>query len=429
MAEEGELCRAALRRLVSMWTANEFEIRESAISPAAEKLLPDAHTDMLRQALRALRFLEPDGSFAKFPRRKSSSDKGRSHLLRFLDDDGSKCAILELEKLVLLRGCQLDQLRCQASSDVRLEVSSVLSSLGHGVTIEDEPFRKSEASAHLAHADAGDTGRVCSPKAGWIVVEGKGVSTMVNIYGRTDYTESLQPVDPFTSPHLPFTSAPALGNGTVVGSVSPAADAAAGVAPRVLNMRWRVWEDQMKAVKGFYVLPVAADVWQECQDDAVQVAALGLEGSEPASPEPPTRPAYLQQLLQQVPAAGGADVPSSADTATAGLKSTSTPREDKGPVQVAGCGGDAASSHGDQLDTGAASPDSVPGGSPGAGVDSPMEMDDDDGMDVGASGAEDGGGAASQGRGKKGKGRKRRAESKVGKRLWKVEFSKSKQRW
>ena len=419
-AEEGELCRGSLARIVTMWSAKVFEIRKSAIAPMSSKLLPDAHTDMLRQALRALRFLEPDGSGAKF-RRTVSPAKGRGHMQRFLEDEICKTAVLELEKLVLLRGAQLDQLRCKSSSDLRQDVHSVLSSLGHRVTIEDETDFKREPSLHSSHeTNAQDMDRTASSKAGWLLVPTSSI--LVNIYGRSDYIDLLQPVDPF-SPHLTYTSTPSAGSSAAVGLLTPAADAAAGVALRKLNVRWRIWEEQMKTVHGYHVVPVAADVWQDCQEDAAHVAALGLGGNDTCALELPSRRTYLQQLLEQVSAASCSHVRSSAAGAVGGVNGLEV-TDDASPGMGGGEQGELQQD--DEHDMDAMSPDSEAGDLPGLGADLPTEMEDDDGMNGGAPGA---GEAAKHGRGKGKDKSHSTASKKGGKRLWKVEFSKSKQRW
>ena len=139
MAEEEALCRRALARIASSWDAQLFRIRSSgepcsaatelqqatagsaasssstlarlqlpdarergaggvggmqARERGGERELPDAHTDMLRQALQALRFADIDEHKslpAKPSRRKSSkalADKcgGASCLQRLVDD-------------------------------------------------------------------------------------------------------------------------------------------------------------------------------------------------------------------------------------------------------------------------------------------------------------------------------------------------------
>ena len=421
-AEEGELCRGSLARIVSMWRADVFEIQKSATASMSSKLLPDAHTDMLRQALRALRFLEADGSGARF-RRKGSPTKGRGHMQRFLEDESCKTAVLELEKLVLLRGAQLDMLRCKASSDLRQDVHSVLSSLGHRVAIEDETDFKREPSLHSSHeANAHDMDRTGSSKAGWLVVPTSSI--LVNIYGRSDYIDLLQPVDPFTSPHLTYSSTPAAGSSAAVGLVTPAADAAAGVALRKLNARWRIWEEQMKTVHGFHVLPVAADVWQDCQDDAAHVAALDLEGNDTCALELPSRRTYLQQLLAQVSAASCSHVRNCAAGAAGGVDGL-----DVADDASTGVGGGELGElqHEGEHDMDAMSPGSEAGDLPGLGADSPTDIEDVDKSSM-IGGAPGPGEAAKHGRGK-GKDKSHRTASKGGKRLWKVEFSKSKQRW
>ena len=442
MQEEGELCRDSLRRIVGMWDSDVFEIRKAQLVPASPKTLPDAHTDMLRQALRALRVLEPDGTGAKVSRRKgaASSERGRGHLLRFLDGEGSLKTLLELEKQVLLRGTQLDQVRCKGSAEVRQEVHAVLLSLGHRVRLEDDAILKLAASSNThvtasppAAAAAGDADRERGGP-GWLVVEvgkqegetegGTGRIAMVHIYGRPDYADLLAAGDPLTSPHLTASAAPVPGRHAGMDAVESSAAAALGMAPRVLTTRWRIWEEQAQAAYGCCVLPLAADVWQECQED---VAHVGLEGGEAGAPEVPMRPSYLTQLLEHVPAeltGTGAEVPGMRAGAAAGKHGDE--------------GGSPVGAHAGEVDVGVddvdeegggMSPDSLAGDLEGMGEDSPMEVENGDEVNGEGSDGGDGVEGAKNGRVKKSKGKAPRKARKGRKRLWKVEYSKSKQRW
>ena len=55
LGEEVDLCRGALKRIVGRWHAQDFEIRPVSHCFSSTPQLPDASTDMLRQALWALR--------------------------------------------------------------------------------------------------------------------------------------------------------------------------------------------------------------------------------------------------------------------------------------------------------------------------------------------------------------------------------------
>ena len=224
--EEAAVCRGALCRIVRRWEAKQFEIRPLCISYSSTPVLPDTLSDMLRQALRALRYLEHDGSAAKSSRRGKtpSADKCRSRLLRFVDKP-LEIHVLELEKHILLRGAHLDRQRCAACSHVRNEVASVLSSTGRLTRLEEESGFKSAASAtassaaaqsqadtdggHVGHTRARHEGvghsSATAAAGGWVCLQGTRV--LVNVYGKLDFTDILQPVEKSSaSPHPRFAS-------------------------------------------------------------------------------------------------------------------------------------------------------------------------------------------------------------------------------
>ena len=265
MEEEAAVCRSALGRIVRSWKADEFEIRSTSISFSSTPQLPDTHTDMLRQALRALCFLEQDGSRAKSSSRRSkaSADKAAAARLQKFVDSDMQNVVLELEKQVLLRGMHLDGLRSAASSHVRHHLSTALASIGHNTLLHEESGFPAIKSAVSSSSSSSSLSSSATAKAGWLYLP--TATAIVNIYGKLDFLDCLPALESrsHSSPHLSHTPpATAGGGGGSSSGVSAQVAAAVGVAPRVLNVKWRIWEEQMLLLHSVAVLPLAADVWQ-----------------------------------------------------------------------------------------------------------------------------------------------------------------------
>ena len=151
MSEEAALCRGALRRIAAKWRARSFEIRPTnTITFSTNLQLGDSYTDMLRQALRALQYLEQDGTPAQLlhssRRSKQAADQGRERLLRMVDED-LQSSVVELEKQVSARAAYLDRQRSVACSHVRQDVAQVLACNGRCASVEDETGFKAAAAA------------------------------------------------------------------------------------------------------------------------------------------------------------------------------------------------------------------------------------------------------------------------------------------
>jgi len=127
--------------------------------------------------------------------------KERNRLLHFVNDL-QHAAVLTLEQQLLIRGVQLDQKRCSASSLARQEVANVLSALGHQTTILEEIGQRSSA---LASSElSGQFGSDSQAKAGWLCLHRSGI--VINMYTKLDFIDCLQLGETRASPHLSFMS-------------------------------------------------------------------------------------------------------------------------------------------------------------------------------------------------------------------------------
>ena len=414
--QEGALCREALISIAKSWDANAFEVRTSSISFSSRPQLPDAHTDMLRQAFCSLRFLEQDGSIAKAPRRnkggasgKGSADKER--LLKFVDEASHhlQSSLLALEQSVTQRGAHMDKMGTVPSSHVRQDVAIVLSMLGHRVSVEEETGFKA-AAAGSATAVGTDT----NAKGGWLWLH--GAVAVVRIYSKMDFMDCLQLAECHSSCHLGLTSAFTRDFDVSSSAATAQAAASLGLAPRVLHARGKIWERLVRLQFGASVIPLSVDIWQECLEEAAQEA---MECSDSSVPQPPTRRSFLAQLVQEV----------SADSSLA--RAADSPRvrfalgEGGGRM---GSGKEAEPNVDDEQIVGEMSPGSISDDSP-TGGHSPMDLVGSHGVNGDVEMAGDEKRAVGRRQSRKDKKRDKVKEIDKAKKLWKIEFSKSKQRW
>jgi hypothetical protein len=446
--EEVDLCRGALKRIVGRWHSQDFEIRPVLLSFSNTPQLSDACTDMLRQALWALRLppeswhaAEQDASAGggKAARRSSKCAKGerRGRLMAFVDQH-QHSALQDLEKQVLLRATHLDAMRCEASSHVRQDVKSVLASNGHTASVEHQKGFKAPAAA-AAPATTSASKPPHDSKGGWLCLAASHSShtadapartTVVQIYDKPDFLDSVPSADGFPG----------------AGSVSSSTAASLGIGPRILNVRWRMWEEKIKAKYDVCILPLAADIWQECVEDAAQEVSLRNE-EVGAYQRAPARSAFLKQLLQEaastLPCSSLALPHADASEGEEGAE-THKPLE-RGLAATAANGEGQNDAHLDSF-----SPGSMGGDSEGGGGDSSKDNDMEENEHVEGAGAGSGGSRAAgedekvkskklrikepKGMPRSSSRREKREEKKKGengkkKQLWKIEFSQSKQRW
>jgi hypothetical protein len=352
-------------------------------------------------------------------------------------DQHQHSALQDLEKQVLVRATHLDAKRCEASSHVRQDVRSVLESNGHTTSVEQQKGFKAPAAAAPPSASKPPH----DSTGGWLCLAASHSShtadapartTVVQIYDKPDFFDSIPPADAFPG----------------AGSVSSCTAASLGIGPRILNVRWRIWEEQIKVKYDVCVLPLAADIWQECVEDAAQEVSLRNE-EVGAYQRAPARSAFLKQLLQEA-ASSTLSCSSSAlahADASGGEKGAETHEPLERALAARAANGEGQSdAHLDSF-----SPGSMGGDSDGGGGDSSkdndMEEEDEHAEGAGAGG----GGAGAAGEDEKGTGKKLRSKEPKGmprsssrrekrekkqkgengkkKRLWKIEFSQSKQRW